>query len=210
LFLFFDGNFYKWCGSFVSMRKIRSRVDVARSKRNNNVLIGVIMVLLLVVAPIGYSLFSRDGGGSENKVSEMGFDFIRDGGYWKVVVGGEIFGFQYLPSEVADVFVNGSYDFGMYVDKPLYIVGVNNGASEILGNLGGYVLRYQEACVSEGVLSNETNCGGDLPVKDCGSNLIVFESGNETMVWQNESCVYIVGDGVRGADAFLYKTLKIG
>jgi len=29
------------------------------------------------------------------------------------------------------------------------------------------------------------------------------------MVWRNESCVYIVGDGARGADAFLYKALKI-
>ena len=186
------------------MRKIRSRVDVARSKRNSNILIGVLMILLLVVAPIGYSLFSRDDGGvSDGEVSEMGFDFFWDGGYWRIDVGGQIFSFQYLPSEVVNVSVSGVYDFGDYANEVLYFVGANEGASEVLNNLDSYILRYQEACVD-----NES-CVGDLPLKDCYDNLILFEFGNESLVWQNESCVYIVGDSVKGVDAFLYKSLKI-
>jgi len=200
------------------MRKIRNQRDVDQGRRNRNILIGVVLILLLVVAPIGYSLFSRDDSGvSENAVNEFGFDFYREGGIWKVDVGGDIFGFRYLPSEVANVSISGSYDFGMYSNELLYFVNSNNGASEILNNIGRYVLRYQDACAGNGVsrgngsqvTGNGTVCGGDWPTKDCGSNLIIFEAGNETRVWQNESCVYIAGDGAKGADAFLYKALKI-
>ena len=196
------------------MRRIRSRCDVARSKRNRNILIGVFMILLLVVAPIGYSLFSRDNGSvDENVANELGVDFFREGGYWKIVIDESVFGFQYLPSEVDYVSINGTYDFKDYVGEILYFVGANEGASEVLNNLGDYVLRYQEACI------DNSSCVGDLPLKDCGSNLIIFEvgtpqqvpsmEGNDTMVWKNDGCIYIVGDSVRGADAFLYKALKI-
>jgi hypothetical protein len=161
------------------------------------------MVLLLVVAPVGYSLFSRDDGGSGDAVSEFGVDFVRSGGLWKTELGGGVFGFQYLPSEVVNVSVSGIYDFEGYVNEILYFVDANEGASEVLNNFGGYILRYQDACV------DNSSCVGDFPLKGCDSNLIIFEEGNESMVWRNESCVYIVGDGVRGADAFLYKTLKI-
>ena len=37
------------------MRKIRTQADVERERKRNNVIIGVVMILLLVVAPIGYS-----------------------------------------------------------------------------------------------------------------------------------------------------------
>ena len=177
-------------------------MDIERSRKRKNILIGVVMILLLVVAPIGYSLFTRDVE-EDNSVNELGVDFVRDGGLWKVVFGEDVFGFQYLPSEVGDIPVSGVYDFGEYVGEVLYFVDANEGASEVLNNLGRYILRYQEACL------DNSSCVGNLPMKDCYSNLIIFETGNDTVVWKNESCVYIVGDGVRGADAFLYKAIKI-
>ena len=42
------------------MRKIRTQMDIERSRKRKNILIGVVMILLLVVAPVGYSLFTRD------------------------------------------------------------------------------------------------------------------------------------------------------
>ena len=39
---------------------------------------------------------------------------------------------------------------------------------------------------------NETVCEGDFPVKDCDSNLIIFSGGNETKVYQNDNCVFVV------------------
>jgi len=195
------------------MRKIRSQGEIARKKRRDQIVVGIVLIFLLVVSTLGYSLMSGDVK-DEDVVNELGFDFIRDGGYWKVVIGSKVFGFQYLPSEVADIFVGGFYDFEMYVNQPLYIVNVNDGVSDILVNFEDYILRYQEACLRQteeggGKREEEGKCEGDLPIKDCNSNLIIFEPGDESMVWQNESCVYIVGDSVRGADAFLYKVLKI-
>ena len=189
---------------------------MALGKKRKQIVVGIVLVALLVVSTLGFSLMSSNVEESDSSVNEFGVDFFMDGGLWKIVFGEDVFGFQYLPSEVSDVFVNGSYDFGNYVDEVLYFVDANEGASEILNNLGRYVLRYQDACAGNGVSrenrgqrTEEDDCEGDLPLKGCDSNLIIFVEGNETMVWGNGSCVYIVGDGVRGADAFLYKALKI-
>jgi len=184
------------------MRKIQSRVDVARSKRINQIVVGGVLIFLMVVSTLGYSLMDNDSGDS-GRVSEFGVDFVREGGFWKTQIEGEVFGFQYLPSEVGDVLISGDFDFGDYAGEVLYFVNVNEGASEVLNSLGRYVLRYQDACLNGSV------CEGDLPVKSCDDNLIIFETGNETAVWRDDGCVYIVGDSVRGADAFLYKALKI-
>ena len=57
-----------------------------------------------------------------------------------------------------------------------------------MNNIERYALRYQEACV------DADKCDGDLPVKDCYNNLIVFApqsgmtllglNGNETRVME--------------------------
>lgn len=220
------------------MRKIKTMADVERVRRRNNIILGVIMIALLVGSSLGYSLMSADGD-SEDVVNEGGFDFVRDGGMWKAGIVDDVFGFRYLPSEVSDVEMNVSIELGTYSGQPLYFVNPGEGVSEILGNIGRYVLRYQESCLqrdseirdlelgisgdddlanlsdSDGNVSlvngsvDEISCGGDLPVKDCSQNLIVFVQGNETRVYSEESCVFIVGDVLRGSDAFLYKLLGI-
>jgi len=196
------------------MRKIKSEEDIERVRRRNNIILGTAMIFLLVASTAGFSLMSGD---SEDKssVSELGFDFVKNNGLWKTVIGSstdghdsgepEVFGFRYLPSEVADVDVNLSIEFGEYSGEVLYFVNSGEGVSEILNNMGRYILRYQEACLVNGTDS----CGEDLPVKNCDSNLIIFQNGNETTVYGNGSCVYIVGDSAFGADAFLYEVLDI-
>ena len=161
------------------------------------------MIGLLVLSIVGYSFASGDDDGDRSKVSENGIDFFRQNGAWVAEIDGSIFAFQNLPSEVVDVDVNVSASFGQYSGQPLYFVNPNEGVSEILTNLGQYVLRYQEAC-----LENST-CEGDLPMKDCDSNLIIFEAGNYTEVRQDGNCVFIVGDSLKGTDAFLYKALQV-
>ncbi len=200
------------------MRKIKTMADVERIQRRNNIILGVIMIFLLTASSVGYSLMSADEE-RKNSVSENGFDFVRDGGIWKLSIGGDSFGFVNLPSEVSDVDVNLSVEFGMYSGQPLYFVNPGEGAGEVLNNFGNYVLRYQEACLQQdenelGNLTSKSNesevvCNGDLPIKDCNSNLIIFEVGNETRVYSEGKCVFIVGDVLRGSDAFLYKILGI-
>lgn len=245
------------------MRKIKTVADLERARRRNNIILGVVMIFLLVVSTGGYSLMSADSDDA-NVVEENGFEFVRDGGMWKLVFDsqldspldskhqagqgrhqtgqGVVFGFMYLPSEVGDVDVNVSVEFGDYAGKPLYFVNPGEGVGEVLNNLGGYILRYQESCLQQGFedvgsqssmnmtlvspgpgvgdlgnvsmennesVVDEVNCTGDLPVKDCDSNLIIFEVGNETRVYGEKNCVFIEGDFIRGIDAFLYEVLGI-
>ncbi len=191
------------------MRKIRTEAETNRKRKRNQILIGTVMIGLLVFSTLGYSLMSNDKDEEDFAVNEYGIDFFRENGFWKVVLGEDVFGFQNLPSEVSDINVNISLNLGMYSGQPLYFVNPDMGASEVLNNIGRYVLRYQEACLALEDGENGSSCEGDLPTKDCKSNLIIFEGGSETKVYQDENCIYIVGDEIMGADAFLYKLLGI-
>jgi len=184
------------------MKRIQTLDMKERKAKRNNIILGVILIALLVIAPLGYSLMNNDEESSA-KVTENGVDFYKVNGLWKTVIEEQVFAFQYLPSEVGSVPVEGIHDLGSYVNQPLYFVGINEAAPEILNNIQRYVLRYQEACL------NESLCGEGLPLKDCDSNIISYEPGNYTKVYKNESCVYLVGDAIMAADAFLYATLHI-
>ncbi len=198
------------------MRKIKSITDIEKARRRNNIILGVGMIVLLTVSSLGYSLMNADGS-KKNSVSENGFNFVRENGRWKLSIENpndrnkpEVFKFQHLPSEVNNVSISISAQLGTYSNQPIYFVNPGVGASEILGNIGNYILRYQEACLDSGIdnMDNAT-CKGDLPIKDCTSNLIIFEQGNDTRVYQKGSCVFIVGDNSLGSDAFLYEVLGI-
>ena len=191
------------------------------------------MIGLLVLSIVGYSFASGDSDEDVSKVVEGGVDFFRQNGLWVAEIdvalvghdSGEprVFAFQNLPSEVSDVEVNVSIGLEQYSGQPLYFVNPNEGANEVLSNVGRYILRYQESCLRQdsvgglelGVwsngdeLGNLTECVGDLPVKDCDSNLIIFAEGNVTKVYQDGGCVFIVGDSLKGTDAFLYKVLQV-
>ena len=222
------------------LRKIKTQAEIDRGKRRNGIIIGVIMIGILVVSSLGFALMSGNKKKDNSNVNEFGIEFFKENGLWIADFDGEIFRFQNLPSEVSNVDVNVSFDLERYSGQPLYFVNPNEGASEILNNIGRYILRYQDACLQQDSeirregedndLNNLSNgdeyiCNGDLPVKSCENNLIVFETGaslqrsslldsinltsNETRVYQNESCIFIVGDGVRGVDAFLYEVLGV-
>ena len=185
------------------MRKIRTQAEIDKKKRKNQILVGGVMIGLLLLSIVGYSFASGDKDEDDSKVNENGVDFFRQNGLWVAEIDGRVFAFQNLPSEVSDIDVNVSISLGQYSGQPLYFVNPNEGVNEVLSNIGQRVLRYQEAC-----LGNET-CGDNLPVKDCGSNLIIFEVGNVTKVYQDENCIFVVGDSVKATDAFLYKVLQI-
>lgn len=193
------------------MRKIKTMADIERVRRRNNIILGLVMIFLLIASSMGYSLMSANSD-SNNVVSENGFDFVRDGRLWKVLIGDETFAFQYLPSEVEDVDVELDVELEMYSGQPLYFVNSGEGTSEILSSIDRYILRYQESCLGNGGNVSEmvdAACNGNLPVKSCDSNLIIFEQGNDSRVYDEGNCVFIAGDVLRGSDAFLYEVLGI-
>jgi hypothetical protein len=192
------------------MRKIQTEKEREKEKKKNQIIIGAIMIGLLVFSTLGYSFMSSSNNKSgETKKTEFGIDFFRENGYWKAVIGDKSIIFRNLPSEVSDVDVDISMNISQYNEQPLYFVNPSLGSSEVLNNIGGYVLRYQEACDLLEENSEENLCEGDLPVKNCDNNIIIFREGNKTKVYQNNNCIYIIGDDIKGADAFLYELLGI-
>jgi len=185
------------------MERIQTAEIRARKERNKKWIVGIVLIGLMVISTAGYSLMSGTEEDSSSKVDEAGLTFYKQGGLWRVVIDGEVFGFQYLPSEVANISVKGSYDLEMYAGQVIYYSDVSEGVIEILNNIGRYVLRHQGACL------NASDCEGNLPIKDCSNNLIITAEGNVTEVYNDENCVYLVGDSVKAADAFLYKVLKV-
>ncbi len=185
------------------MRNIKTAEAQAREAKTKKIIVGIVLISLMVVSTAGYSLMQGDDSDDNSKVEENGFVFYKQNGVWMTSINGETFGFQYLPSEIANIPIKGHYDLSSYSDQLLYYTSPSEGVIEILNNIGRYTLRYQGACL------NESICEDDLPTKDCWSNIIITEVGNETRVYNNQSCIYLVGDSVKAADAFLYKVLKI-
>ena len=188
------------------LRKLKTEAEVARIRKRNNLIIGVVMIGLLALAPFGYSLINHGQNQDSNQgssLNEKGYDFFYINGQWRTEINGQVYAFTYLPSEVEDVDVQGFFILSGYVNSILYIVNGDEGNLEVLNNLGRYSSRYQEACIEEEL------CEGDFPMKTCEDHLIVFKEGVETTVSQDLSCVYITGDQVKGTDAFLYKLLNI-
>jgi hypothetical protein len=192
------------------MRKIQTQAEIDKKKKLNGIILGTILIGLLVLAPLAYS-FSSGLFGSDNKEEFNGFEFKKNGVYWVLDLQEQQFIFRNLPQEITGVSVFGFYDLNSYFEKVLYFVnleGSNEAGQEILNNLERYVSRSQEACLNSGV--NMSDCG-DLPVKSCEDNLIIFEDSlnNITSVRKEGNCVYISGDLLAGSDAFLYKLLGI-
>ena len=200
-------NFFKLDFCYTNMRKIQSQTELGKKQKKKQIIVGVVLVGLLVLSTLGYSLLSGDRD-EKSKQKYGGFEFVKQNNYWTLDIEGKVFYFQYLPQEVDDVSVSGSYNLQNYGNKVLYFVNLDSRAGqEILNNLERYVLRAQEACLED------LNCSKDSPVKTCDDNLIIFEEqnsiNNKTQVYQDANCVYISEDYVKGADAFLYRILGI-
>lgn len=188
------------------MRKIQSRSEHEKKVRRNNFILGFVMVGLLVLSTAGYAIFS---GGNSDDSGDVNSGFVKQGDKWLLrTQGEENLYFSYLPNETLEVEIDEGENFGVesYSSEPVYFV-LKNGEDvekdaerEILQNIGGFFLRSQRACL-EGM-----NCEGDLPTKNCSSNIFVIDaSASLSAVSSNESCVYIRGEVVRAADAYLYE-----
>jgi hypothetical protein len=188
------------------MRKIKTQEEIDRVKKRNQVIIALIFVGLLVFSYLGYALSSRNNdNGSSGVQNYNGLQFVQQGNSWSLQIEQQAYNFQYLPQEVENISIIENLTISNYIDKPLYIVN-NPNYYEIYNNLVRFVSRTQEACLSGTLCENS-----DLPAKTCNDNLIVFidSLSNNTKVWQENNCVYISGDFVRGSDAFIYRIFGI-
>ena len=170
----------------MDMKKIENREYIEKKESRNKIIIGLILVGLMILSTAGYAFFQtgRTGKDNQEKIIYNGLEFVKNNGFWDVVISGQGFSFQNLPNETSDIKVNLFANLNNFANKPLYISRQSLGSQEILMNLGAYVKRVQLACISE-------PCEGNLPVKNCSDNFIIFQEG-ENKVSSEENCIYIL------------------
>ncbi|MBC8495954.1 hypothetical protein H8D36_07395 [archaeon] len=182
------------------MRKIKNQAEIDRKKRRSQIIVGIVLVGLMVISTLGYSIMSQNSD-TIQKVDYYGVTFVNSNGFWEIEET-QVY-FNYLPTELEDISVEGSYNLIDYADKTLYFVNYSSAGELIINNLRGQIERYQEACLDE-------NYGPDLPVKNCTQdNVIIFVDSDENKVYQEAKCVYITRDYAKGVDAFVYRLLEL-
>ena len=186
------------------MRKIISKRQIEKKQKRSQIIVGLILVLVMLFSAIGYGFMGGDNS-KENKINYNGFEFVKQGEFWKARIENIDFIFKYNPNQVNKISSQVNY-LDSYFNKPLYILSENAQAEiEINKNLNQIVQRMQYACL------NEENCEGNFPIKTCEDNFIIIKEG-EGKIEQEGNCVFITGaqeDLVKLTDEFLFKILKI-
>jgi len=190
------------------MRKLQTKAVQNKQKRINNILLGIAMIAILVFSTAGFALFNKDDATEQEAqtININGYNFQKQDNVWLAQIGNEFKAFYHLPTEIDNVSINITNEMLNYVNKPLYMVNAEQAKNQIDSNLlPDYVLRTQNACI------DEEECIGDYPTKNCTTdNVIIYKEKNATTnVYQEENCIYITGDSIKGTDKFLLKIFEI-
>lgn len=191
------------------MRKIISKQDEGKKKRTNQLVIGGILIVVMVLSTLGYSLNSGENDSTES-VTYNGIKFAKDSGLWNANIGDFTFSFKYNPKETEKI--NSSLNMiDEYNSKPLYLFSESvEAGTEIYRNLfysNSLVERIQEAC-----LEGEACTNPDAPIKTCSDNFIIIKESENDRIYQQENCVFIEGkkeDLTKLADSFLFKIIGV-
>lgn len=205
------------------MRKLQSKEVKRKKERKKQLVIGIVMIGILVFSTAGFALFSGDDESvQENKkITHNGYEFIKQDNIWITQINNKNHAFFYLPTEIDNITINITNNILTYMNQPLYIVNSNAAENQITFNLyPEYILRIQNACLGTTFFSNvtntttmvnTTNCADNLPIKNCETNnIIIFQNENKTTnIYQEQNCIYIEGDSMKGTDKLIQKLLQI-
>ena len=194
------------------MQRIITREEQAKKTKRNQLIIGIILILLMAMSTVGYALSSRETKSDNNKIKYNGIEFIKNSDYWQFTTQGYNFITKYNPKETENVSVGFVYTkLKDYADEPLYFAGnFQEPIFELKRNIYPFALRIQDACM-QGV-----NCSLEsLPKKNCSSdNVIVLQESydKKESIHQEDKCIFIsanIENQTIYADAFLFKILGI-
>ncbi len=187
------------------MKRFISKREREKGTKRKQIIIGVGLAFLMVLSVLGFALQGGNNQENDNSLDDViynGFEFKYNNGLWTL----ESFVFRYTPEQVPDIGFD-LKDATFYQGKPVYIYSESEEAElEVYTNLGLVAQRIQDACIE-----NE-ECFGDFPVKTCEDNFIIIKENNNSMITQDNNCVYIKGlqeDLTKLSDQFLFKILGI-
>lgn len=190
-----------------------TREEQAKKTKRNQLIIGILLILLMTLSTVGYALSTRDNNEETNKIKYKDIDFVKNSEYWYFTLNGQEFATRYNPKEVENVSIGFLYlKLNDYSNEPLYFASNFQDANyELKRNLYPFALRIQDACM------NKLNCSvPNLPLKNCSSdNVIIIKEpvkGDKERINQEDRCVFInanLENQTIYADAFLFKILGI-
>ncbi len=180
-----------------------TREEKERKEKQTKTLVGLILTVLMVGSIVGYAFYQKDGRRAEN-IDYKGIKFnLKEDGLWHFKIQNQEFSTIYNPKQTENVSGFLIMNIQGYMGKPLYFSYNSNreGVNEMIRNIGRFAARIQYACIDE--------CEENWPVKNCSEdNIIIIKRINETLIKQEENCVYILAkeeDEARACDAFIFK-----
>ena len=188
------------------IRKITSKQDEEKRKRKNQIIVGVVLVVLMLFSILGYSFGSNSDSGATQTIKYNGYEFTSSGGYWNLNIGGTVFSFISHPKDTY-LIDSDLKSLTSYYGKPLYLYSENREAeAEIYRNLYPIAGEMTYAC-PEG-----KSCDKNVSTRTCTDNFIIIRESENAMVYQEEGCVFIEGQGdnlAKMADGFLLKIMGV-
>ncbi len=194
------------------MRKIVSGEVREKQSKRNQMIIGIVLLLLMIISTLGFAFINNTSSNSvgSDSVDYNDVRFTREFDYWKFTFNNYEFLTRYNSQETSDITVPGFITLQDYVNKPLYFVGENGDHFlELQRNLDRFALRISEACLD--------SCEKDLPIKNCKTDTIIVykevkKEDEKERIYQEDKCVYIISrieNRARYADALLFKLLGL-
>lgn len=188
------------------IRRITSKEDEEKKRKRNQVIVGVVLALIMILSTLGYS-FGTNLGQRKITLNYNNYEFNYLDGFWNVNIGENIFGFINSPLNAYNV-SSDVKPLADYYGKPLYLYSENSNAEEeIYRNLDLITKNVTYACPE-----NDEKCGKSFPVKKCSDNFIIIREENISGVYQNNGCVFISGpfeNLTQITDGFLLKMIGV-
>ncbi|MEK6910315.1 MAG: hypothetical protein AABW82_00920 [Nanoarchaeota archaeon] len=187
------------------MRQIGKVEDPDKSKKRNVMYMALFMLLTLVLSTVGFAFYYNDTSNTNTAPLVEGesapLTVQQQGNRWAVPFRGQYLYFAYPPNVTSNVEIDIQKEVGDYYGANLYVDYKKEYIySEIKDTLGRYVLETSKACYG--------SCLENIPEKNCGENMIVFNESKVERIYQKDKCIFIDGD-LRTVDVALYKILGI-
>jgi len=199
------------------MRKIRTKFSEAKRRKRNQMIVGIVLILVMFGSVFGVIVGSFGKDKNNENIEYNGIEFFEQNDFWFASKDGLEFVFRNNPEQVKEINIELNY-FNNYEGKPLYVYSENYESElEVLRNFfyqNQIVQRVQSACLNESadIFNLASGCETDSPIKDCEDNFIIIRESNDTGIVQNENCVFIYGEQgnlTKITDEFLFNVFGI-
>ena len=188
------------------IRKITSKQDEEKKSRRNQIIVGIVLVVLMLFSILGYSFGTNSGTNTSQIIKYNGYEFTNSGGLWNLNIGGTIFSFVSHPKDAYKT-DSSLKSLTSYYGKPLYLYSESQDAeSEIYRNLYSVSQKIEYACPTGEI------CDAGVQEKACADNFIIIREKDNTRISQDEGCIFIEGsqeDLAKIVDGFLLKIMGV-